>query len=68
MKNLIAKPSKTRTLKSSLTNFAVSHPRLLSIGIYAGVALAISAAIGFTLYPEQQQAFAIRKFDYYGNW
>jgi hypothetical protein len=27
------------------------------MGIYAGVALAISAAIGFALYPEQQ-AFA----------
>ena len=56
--------SKTRTsLKTSLTNFAASHPRLLSIGIYAGVALAISAAMGFVLYPEQQQAFAARKFE-----
>jgi hypothetical protein len=40
------------------TNTRVPHPRLLSIAIYAGVALAISAAIGFALYPEQQLAFA----------
>ena len=63
MKNLIGKPSKrkARTLTASLTNFAVSHPRLITMGIYAGVALAISAAIGFALYPEQQQmAFALR--------
>lgn len=57
------KLNKTRTFKASLTNFALSHPRLLSIGIYAGVVLAVSAAIGFALYPEQQQAFAIRKFE-----
>jgi hypothetical protein len=56
--------NKKRTLKTSLTNFAISHPRLLSIGIYAGVALAVSAAMGFVLYPEQQQqAFAARKFE-----
>jgi hypothetical protein len=56
--------NKKRTLKTSLTNFAASHPRLLSIGIYAGVVLAISAAMGFVLYPEQQQqAFAARKFE-----
>jgi hypothetical protein len=47
-------------LKASLTNFALSHPRLLSLGIYAGVAIAVSAAIGFALYPEQQMAFALR--------
>jgi hypothetical protein len=52
--------NKTRTLKTSLTNFAASHPRLLTMGIYAGVVLAISAAMGFVLYPEQQQAFALR--------
>jgi hypothetical protein len=46
--------SKKRTLKTSLTNFAASHSRLLTMGIYAGVALAISAAMGFVLYPEQQ--------------
>jgi hypothetical protein len=55
--------NKKRILKTSLTNFAASHPRLLSIAIYAGVALAISAAMGFVLYPEQQQAFAVRKFE-----
>jgi hypothetical protein len=54
------KGSKTRILKSSLTSFAGSHPRLFSIAIYAGVALAISAAMGFALYPEQEQAFALR--------
>jgi hypothetical protein len=48
-------------LKASLTNFAVPHPRLFSIAIYAGVALAISAAMGFVLYPDQQHmAFALR--------
>jgi Fe2+ transport system protein FeoA len=53
--------SKTRILKTSITNFAVSHPRLLTMGIYAGAAIAVSAAIGFALYPEQQQmAFALR--------
>jgi hypothetical protein len=45
------------------TNVRVPHPRLLSIAIYAGVALATSAAMGFVLYPEQQHAFAVRKFE-----
>jgi hypothetical protein len=52
-----------RTVTASIRNFAVSHPRLLTIGIYAGVALAISVAMGSVLYPEQQQAFAVRKFE-----
>jgi hypothetical protein len=52
--------SKKRILTASLTNFAVPHPRLITMGIYAGVALAVSAAIGFALYPEQQMAFALR--------
>jgi hypothetical protein len=51
--------SNKTNLKASLTNFAASHPKLFSIAIYAGVALAVSAAMGFVLYPEQQQlAFA----------
>jgi hypothetical protein len=45
------------------TNVLVWHPRLFSIAIYAGVAIAISAAIGFALYPEQQMAFALRSKD-----
>jgi hypothetical protein len=57
---VLKKSNKTRTMKASLTNFALSHPRLLSTGIYAGVAIAVSAAIGFVLYPEQQMAFALR--------
>jgi hypothetical protein len=58
---VLKKLNKTRTLTTSLTSFAMSHPRLLSIGIYAGVAMAISAAMGFALYPEQQEmAFALR--------
>jgi hypothetical protein len=63
MKNLIGKPNskrKTTILKTSLTNFAVSHPRLLTMGIYAGVALVVSAAIGFALSPDQHTAFALR--------
>ena len=58
---LSTKISKKQILTSSLTNFAASHPRLLSIAIYAGVAFAISAAMGFVLYPEQQLAFAMNK-------
>jgi hypothetical protein len=54
-----------RTVSASIRNFVGAHPRLLTICIYAGVALAISAAMGFVLYPEQQQAFAVRKFE---NW
>jgi Fe2+ transport system protein FeoA len=62
MKKIIVKPNKkTGILKASLTSFAVSHPRLITMGIYAGVAIAVSAAIGFALYPEQQQtALALR--------
>ena len=61
MKNLIVKPNKKTIITASLTSFAVSHPRLITMGIYAGVVLAVSAAIGFALYPEQQQmAFALR--------
>jgi hypothetical protein len=34
------------------------------MGMYAGFAIAVSAAIGFALYPEQQQmAFALRSKD-----
>jgi hypothetical protein len=60
---LSTKISKKQILTASLTSFAASHPRLLSIAIYAGVALAISAAIGFALYPEQHTAFALRSKD-----
>ncbi len=47
----------TTSPKSSVRSFAALHPRLLSIAIYAGLAMAISSAMGFALYPEQQ-AFA----------
>jgi len=56
--------NKTRTLKAILTSFALSHPRFITMGMYAGFAIAVSAAIGFALYPEQQQmAFALRSKD-----
>jgi hypothetical protein len=55
---ILEKLNKKTLLKTSLTNFAASHPRLITMGIYAVVALAVSAAIGFALYPEQQMAFA----------
>ena len=63
MKNLIVKRNKKAILTASLTNFAVSHPRLITMGVYAGVATAISAAIGFALYPEQQMAFAVKGWE-----
>jgi len=48
------KSRKKGTLKATLTSFATSHPRLITMGIYAGIVMAISAAMGFVLYPEQQ--------------
>jgi hypothetical protein len=55
--------NKRTNVTASIRNLVASHPRLVTMGIYAGVALAISAVMGFVLYPEQQQAFAVRKFE-----
>jgi hypothetical protein len=50
--------NKKRILTASVRNFTLSHPRLVTIGIHTGIVMAISAAMGLVLYPEQQPAFA----------
>lgn len=47
--------NKRTNLTASIRNLVASHPRLVTMGIYAGVALAISAAMGFALDSDVQQ-------------